>query len=152
MIIDKITITYYNINGDNMKCKNCLNEISNRSKYCSNKCQKEFEYKQYITKWKNGEVLGMRGDYQISMNIKRYIFEKYDNKCAQCGWGKINPYTKTLPLEIEHIDGNYKNNKEENLILLCPNCHSLTSTYKGANVQNGRKSRSKYYTKKEGKL
>jgi len=135
-----------------MNCKNCLKEISNRSKYCSNKCQKEFEYKQYIIKWKNGEVSGMRGDYQISMNIKRYIFEKYNNKCVQCGWGETNPYTNTLPLEIEHIDGNYKNNSEDNLILLCPNCHSLTSTYKGANVQNGRKSRSKYYTKKEGKL
>ena len=58
--------------------------------------------------------------------------------------GEINKYTNKIPLEIEHIDGNYKNNNEENLILLCPNCHSLTSTYKGANLNNGRKSRSKY--------
>ena len=28
-----------------------------------------------------------------------------------------------------------------------PNCHSLTSTYKGANFEHGRKSRSKYYIK-----
>lgn len=33
------------------------------------------------------------------------------------------------------------NNKEENLLLLCPNCHSLTSTYKGANKGNGRPGR-----------
>ena len=32
----------------------------------------------------------------------------------------------------------------ENLILLCPNCHSLTATYKGANLNKGRKARSKY--------
>lgn len=132
-----------------MNCKNCLKEINKKRIYCSNKCQKEFEYKEYISSWKNGEVTGMRGDYQISMNIKRYIFEKYNYKCARCGWGKINQYTNTLPLEIEHIDGNYENNKEDNLILLCPNCHSLTSTYKGANLQNGRKSRNKYHTKKE---
>ena len=81
----------------------------------------------------------MRGEYQISSYIKKYIFEKYDNKCALCGWGKIN-----IPLEIEHIDGNYKNNNEENLTLLCPNCHSLTSTYKGANLNHGRSSRKKY--------
>ena len=55
----------------------------------------------------------------------------------------VNPYTNISPLEIEHIDGNYLNNLESNLILLCPNCHSLTATYKGAN-KNGRKSRKKY--------
>ena len=59
--------------------------------------------------------------------------------------GREKPYTKNIPLEIEHKDGNYKNNKEENLILLCPNCHSLASTYKGANINHGRKKRSKYY-------
>ena len=44
-----------------------------------------------------------------------------------------------IPLEIEHIDGNALNNKEENLILLCPNCHSLTKTYRGANRGNGKR-------------
>lgn len=40
---------------------------------------------------------------------------------------------------MEHIVGDYTNNSEENLILLCPNCHSLTATYKGANKGHGRK-------------
>lgn len=127
-----------------MNCKNCNQEINKRSKYCSNKCQKEYQYKTYINKWKNSENDGMRGEYQISSYIKTYLFNKYNNKCARCGWGEINRYTKRIPLEIEHIDGNYKNNKEENLILLCPNCHSLTSTYKGANLNKGRKARKKY--------
>lgn len=100
---------------------------------------------------KIGLETGMRGDYQISMHIKTYLFKKFNNKCANCGWGKINPYTKNIPLEIDHIDGNYENNSEDNLVLLCPNCHSLTKTYKGANVHNGRKSRKKYYIKKEEK-
>ncbi len=130
-----------------MLCINCKNSISKKRKYCSNKCQKDYEYKQYIENWKNGLEDGMRGDYQISMHIKTYLFEKFKNKCAKCGWGEQNKYTSNIPLEIEHIDGNYKNNKEDNLILLCPNCHSLTSTYKGANAKHGRKSRSKYYIK-----
>lgn len=128
-------------------CKNCKKLINENNKYCNVKCQKEHEYNMYIDKWKNGEETGSRGDYQISMHIKRYLFNKYNNKCVRCGWGETNIYTGNIPLEVEHIDGNYQNNKEENLILLCPNCHSLTSTYKGANLNYGRKNRNKYYEK-----
>lgn len=126
-----------------MNCLNCGKLISQKKKFCNNKCQKEYLYITYIKKWKNNEVNGLRGAYQTSLYIKDYLYKKYNNKCARCGWNEINPYTGNIPLEIEHIDGNYLNNKEENLILLCPNCHSLTSTYKGAN-RNGRKSRKKY--------
>lgn len=127
-----------------MKCLNCNKEIKNRNKYCSIKCQKEYEYNTYIDKWKKGQINGMRGTYQISMHVRTYLLKKYNNRCARCGWGEVNRYTGTIPLEIEHIDGNYRNNNENNLIVLCPNCHSLTSTYKGANLNNGRKERRKY--------
>ena len=98
----------------------------------------------YIERWKTGKETGLKGAYGISRYIRKYLFRKYNNKCAQCGWGEMNPYSQTIPLEIEHKDGNYTNNKEDNLILLCPNCHSLTSTYKGANKGNGRAERKKY--------
>lgn len=134
-----------------MLCLNCNLPILNKRKYCSNKCQKEYQYKEYIERWKQGIESGMRGDYQISMNIKTYLFNKFDNKCARCGCSEVNPYTQNIPLEIEHIDGNYKNNDEDNLNLLCPNGHSLTSTYKGDNVKHGRKSRHKYWKGDEEK-
>lgn len=127
-----------------IKCINCNKATKRKNKYCSITCQKEHEYKEYIRNWKNKKVNGLRGEYQISMYIKTYLFNKFNNKCARCGWGKVNRYTGKIPLEVEHIDGNYNNNEESNLILLCPNCHSLTSTYKGANLNNGRKSRAKY--------
>ena len=110
---------------------------------------KRISTKNVYTKMENNEVTGMRGEYQLSSYIKNYIFEKYNNKCARCGWNKLNPYTQNIPLEVEHIDGNYKNNTEDNLILLCPNCHSLTSTYKGANLNRGRNSRKKYSKRSE---
>ena len=69
---------------------------------------------------------------------------KYNYKCSRCGWNKVNIYTGIVLLEIEHIDGDYTNNNEDNLILLCPNCHSLTATYKGANRGKGRKDRKVY--------
>lgn len=128
-----------------MNCLNCGKELTNKqTKYCCRNCQNDYQYKQWIVRWKDGEESGLRGKYQISNHIRRYLFEKYENKCAICGWGEVNPYTNTLPLEIEHKDGNYTNNKEDNLILLCPNCHSLTATYKGANKGNGRKERKQY--------
>ncbi len=126
-------------------CLNCGKELSDkRNKYCDNKCQMEFQHNQWVERWKRGEETGITGKYQISHHLKRYLRDKYQNKCTRCGWHEINPYTNEVPLEVEHIDGNYLNNSEENLDLLCPNCHSLTATYKGANRGNGRKERSKY--------
>ena len=40
-----------------------------------------------------------------------------------------NLFTNKIPLELHHKDGDYRNNNEDNLELLCPNCHSLTSNY-----------------------
>ena len=127
-----------------MYCKNCGNLLNAGKYYCNNFCQKEYEYKKYIDDWKKGLQDGMKGKYQISNHIRKYLLQKYDNRCSRCGWGEMNPYSGLVPLEIEHIDGNYQNNTENNLILLCPNCHSLTSTYKGANIGKGRKARKKY--------
>lgn len=123
-------------------CPVCKKETTNEI-FCSTKCQQENKYQQYIRQWKNGEVDGLRGEYQISKYIRRYLFDKYNNSCQCCGWNKENPFTHNVPLEVHHIDGNYKNNSEENLQLLCPNCHSLTETYKAAN-KSGRKERKKY--------
>lgn len=126
-------------------CLNCGKELTkSQTKYCCTKCQTDYQHKQWVQRWKNGKETGIRGQYGISAHLKRYLFDKYGNKCARCGWGEINPFTNTLPLEIEHIDGNYLNNAEENLIVLCPNCHSLTATYKGANKGKGRKDRKQY--------
>jgi Zn finger protein HypA/HybF involved in hydrogenase expression len=65
--------------------------------------------------------------------------DKYAEKCSNCGWNQKHPVTGHSPLEIDHIDGNANNNNEANLRLLCPNCHSLTVTYKNLNKGNGRK-------------
>ena len=126
-------------------CVHCGNSLVNMKakKFCSKKCKLDFYYNKYIERWKRGLETGLKGVDQLSNHLRRYIFEKYNHKCANCGWKKINQYTKKIPLQVDHIDGNHKNNKEENLILLCPNCHSLTPTYGGANRGNGREYRYK---------
>ena len=136
-----------NLRGDGMQCLNCGNECDN--KYCSNRCQSDYQYTGYIDRWLNGLETGLRGKYQVSLYIVRYLFEKHQGKCSKCGWSKVNPYTNHCPLEVEHIDGNYLNNSPDNLDLLCPNCHSLTATYKGANRGKGRKDRKTPYDNPE---
>ena len=95
-------------------------------------------YKEYIVRWKQGLESGMRGKTSISNNIRRYLFEKFNSKCSECGWCDVNPFTGKIPLEVEHIDGDFTNNNENNLLLLCPNCHSLTSTFRSLNIGRGR--------------
>ena len=89
------------------------------------------------------EINGLSGEYNLSKYIRKYLFIKNSCKCEKCSWGEKNIFTGTIPLEIHHIDGDYTNNKEENLQVLCPNCHSLTETHKSHN-KNGRKGRKKY--------
>lgn len=120
-----------------------------RDKYCSNKCQMIERHEQYIKEWKNGLKDGNIGISMrvISPNIRRYLFKKYNSKCSICGWSQKNPMSNKIPLEVDHIDGNAENNKEENLRLLCPNCHSLTASFRNLNKGKGRSWRLTYRKK-----
>lgn len=113
--------------------------------YCSIKCQRDYAYRSYIKRWLCGEESGSHSKNPESQanHIRRYLFEKYGNKCQRCGWGELNPTTNTSPLAVHHIDGNATNNKPENLELLCPNCHSLTPNFGSRNKGFGRSSRRK---------
>lgn len=63
---------------------------------------------------------------------KRLLREKiFEHKCYCCDntvW-----MGKPIPLELEHINGNHRDNRLQNLTLLCPNCHAQTDTYRGKN-------------------
>ena len=131
-------------------CKECGKKAARSTySYCSNNCQHNYQYKAFIKAWKLDEVEGGIGinAKNISGHVKRYLARKYLKGCALCGWDVINQTTGRIPLEIDHIDGNSENNKEENLRLLCPNCHSLTPFFRNLNKGNGRSWRRAKYVK-----
>ena len=83
------------------------------------------------------KILVANSSYQ-SFKLKRRLLQKGLKKhiCEQCGL--IEWQGKPIPLELHHKNGNNRDNRIENLLLLCPNCHALTESYRGKNKGNGR--------------
>lgn len=93
-----------------------------------------------VEKWKESIRRSREEKYRNSSfeelgmeNKRRRVFEEQGFSCAGCG---LNEWRgKPIVLELEHKDGNHQNNCRENLEGLCPNCHSLTDTWRGRNKE-----------------
>ncbi len=95
--------------------------------------------------WSRNKVIGpkraldeyLSNKYPIQSHVLRLrliaesIFPSLCSNCNLEDW-----LDKPIPLELDHIDGNHKNNNLSNLRLLCPNCHAFTSTYRGKNKKS----------------
>lgn len=60
--------------------------------------------------------------------IRTRLLRERGHQCEECGlshWMN-NP----IPIEMDHINGDNRDHREENLRLLCPNCHALTPTFR----------------------
>ena len=59
----------------------------------------------------------------------RLLYESvFEHQCSNCL--RRNWLEQPIPLELDHINGDNKDNRLINLRLLCPNCHALTPTYR----------------------
>lgn len=82
---------------------------------------------------------GIAGPYAVRRNLLAFR----GSRCESCGG--VEWQGKPIPVEMDHIDGDSKNNSLDNLRLICPNCHSQTPTFRSKNKGNGRYARRERY-------
>jgi Zn finger protein HypA/HybF involved in hydrogenase expression len=68
---------------------------------------------------------------------KKVLIKERGYKCESCGLSEW--LGEPIPLELEHCDGDNKNNVKDNLLIICPNCHAKTKFYRGRNINSGKK-------------
>lgn len=99
---------------------------------------------EFLVKWVAGELTptqvasGTKHSRRLTAIARRILLDRCNGKCEKCGWSEINPFTGRVPLETDHINGNPYDDRYGNFRVLCPNCHALTATHKGANRGFGR--------------
>lgn len=75
----------------------------------------------------------VKGSSFQSYKLKLRLFRENlkEKKCECCG--RTEWMGQEIPLEVHHVNGDNKDNRLENLSILCPNCHALTDSYRGKN-------------------
>lgn len=96
--------------------------------------------------WSRGRRLGRREPLEALLvdgrtlgtdRLRRRLLEDgvLPHACVSCQRSEWRG--RPIPLELDHINGNRRDNRLENLRLLCPNCHAQTETYRGRNIGRG---------------
>ena len=88
---------------------------------------RQFAPKQPIKNYLNNKVPIQ--SYKLKNRLlKEGLFVHECSECSNTLW-----QDQPIPLELDHVNGNNKDNRLANLRLLCPNCHALTPTYRSRN-------------------
>lgn len=121
-------------------CKNCKRPTKRTSSiFCSIDCS--VEYKNFL---KLDQII--KNKQSSWKSIKEHLMDM-NRRCTSCN--NTQWLGNPIPLECDHIDGDITNNILSNARLLCPNCHSQTSTFRALNAKNpkGQDARRKRYYK-----
>jgi hypothetical protein len=104
----------------NKGCSHCLKPCRGKNKYCD-ECNANRVYSR----------IQSTEEAKDTKAVRQFLLRNRKYQCESC---KLSEWIgNPIPLELHHVDGNSGNNKEENLQLLCPNCHALTPTFRAKN-------------------
>lgn len=107
------------------KVKKWSIDVAHFDPKASQKARLQFQFKQTVS---DGEVFCKNSKVSQHCLVVRYKRISPPEKCSSCNTG-LTYNNLPLTLQLDHTNGDSKDNRLENLRWLCPNCHSQTETY-----------------------
>lgn len=107
-------------------------------------------FRNFKPKKELSEVLVQDSSYRNSNCLKKRLLDEglKEYKCECCN--NAEWMGEPIKLELHHINGDNTDNRLENLQLLCPNCHSMTDTFRKGKSALSEKREVEYRKFKEG--
>jgi len=112
-----------------LNCGECYYVVKHRhdmgdGNYCSRECADAHKGR-YLTGLNNPNWRGGVKNYTSEFyNMRELIRDRDERTCQYCG---VSESQLDRKLDVHHISYNTKDNREENLISLCVNCHVKTN-------------------------
>lgn len=127
-------------------CPGC-DAVVTAQRYCSVSCRSEHR----ISRWLRGEI-SATNKYALAGWAREWVLQRSGLRCEaiderdgkRCRENRLHPRSARTVLQVDHIDGNWKNDRPENLRAICPTCHALTETFGKYNKGPGRAWRRDY--------
>lgn len=124
------------------RCELCSAPLTaTRRRFCGLRCAGEARRAgaAVVARWLAGKIVGHTGrTLNLRVAVHDHLLRSAGYACTLCGWDRRHPDDGRPLVEIDHIDGDAANTAPSNLRVLCPNCHSMTPTFRRRNVRSAR--------------